>query len=289
MKIRKNAFALLIVITTMSLLGENKAKAIVTVTNEKNIVICQSTSLDNRQEQDNYILLNRPNETNNKEYLNGFITYTEKGMFVDGIDPVPLELFQNKEGYLSLGFQLTQYYSDHCQIDISQNDISRVIDIGDIELSLTEDPIYWRITSNKDMYGMTKGELDNWEYIRIILPKRIEGLKGYMAQKEADHSLVTVQVDLVPFDTASKESILELKNTININDLAYNKRQYQYILENINRNPILSITANYNFKLNISRDDMISKHFAYMGENDSCNNIIEGEITFIINYEITGY
>lgn len=281
MKIRKNAFALLLVVIAMSSLVQNKAKAIIAVTDEKKIVLCQSTNSDNRQKQDNYILLNRPNGTNTKEYLHAYTIFTEKGIYVDGIDPVPVELFKHREGYLSLGLQLFKCQFGNCMIDIGQ-----VADIGFIGLSLTEDPIYWRIFNDKDVFGITKEDLEDSENIRGILPKKIEGLRGYMMIKGEKKSLITGQIDIVPFDTGSKESIFGIKNFINLNDFTYNQRQYQFILESQDRNPVLSVTANYYFNFNVSRDSFIHNPFICKGDNDCSDITIEGEITLTINYEI---
>lgn len=287
MKIRKNAFALLLVLTTMGSLLEGKAKAIVTVTDEKDIALCQSTSFDNRQKQDNYIMLNRPRVTNSKEYLNAYFTSTDHSVYVDGTDPVPMEVFNNGEGYLSIGFQLPRCQSDQCLIDIRLPNNILVVDIGDIELFLTKDPIYWRASNNEGMYLITEEELENSEHIQRVLPKSVCGLRGYMTSQSKEDYFMNGQIDLVPLDSLSKESSYSIKNSISVTELTDNKRLYRYLVESQGKRPVLSVTANYYFKFVIPEYKITHIPDNTMHEKGSKDMVIEGKITVITNYAVS--
>lgn len=279
MKVRKTAFALLLLLTVTGLLGENKGKVIAAVTNEENIFSKQSTQFINGDNGESYILLNRPKDKDKKEYINAYFLYDENGVYVDGTDSVPLQFFKDNQGYISLLF----HYDYGCN---GFNKITpvQVSDLGPINFTLTEDQIHWSVITDKGVYGITHEELTDSTYIRELLPETFNGLKGFLTVQKSRNLPLSGTIDMVPFDTHT-QNISGLNDYIKASDLLYNKGLYQYIMESPEEDAKLVVTANYYFKLTLSKE-----LFGYADSTCSgtlCKDIeVEGKLTFTKDYII---
>lgn len=268
MKVRKTAIALFLIITFTGSLWEDTNKVIATVTNEKNDITSQSTEFVYGEISEGYILQNTHKNNEVKEYLNAYFTYNQNGLYVDGTDGVPLELFKKREGYLSVGFQ-------HNYLDTRA---VQVLEIGDIDFTLSEDKVYWKVWSDKGVYQTTKEELDSTEYVKSLLPGELNGLKGFMTLQEGKNQSVSVNIDIVPTNQDSNGNIFGIMDSIPLRDLSYNKRLTQYIEDSLESSLVLMVAANYNFKVNLPMNT-ISK-------DTNANMVVEGKITFTMNYNI---
>lgn len=281
MKARKTALALLLLFSSISPLWENKAKVIGAVTKEENLVFDQSTNLKNEEMKDNYILLNIQKDKNTKEYLNAFFTYEEDGIYIDDTDRIPMEFFQNKEGYLSLGLQLEKSQAIQCK-----SASIGVLDIGLIHLTLTDEPIYWRAVNEKGAYEITGEELKDSEYIKKLLPESIEGLKGYLTVLEGKNQYLSEKIDFVPANLNNTESIFNIRDSIDISALLYNRRLYRYLEESQDAAAVLMVTANYHFKVTLPYDAITRRLDCPGTIGGPKDYTIEGNITLTKTYKM---
>jgi len=102
MKVPKLPMALLLLLTLVGSVRENKDRVIAAVTKEENCITNQSTNYIMGESKEEYILLNKLKSEVKKEYLSGYFTYNENGLYVDGTDGIPLELINKEEGYFSI-------------------------------------------------------------------------------------------------------------------------------------------------------------------------------------------
>lgn len=267
MKVRKLPIALMLLLTLLGTVWEHKARVIAAVTNEENCLTNQSTNIITGESKESYILLNKLRDEVKKEYLNAYFTYNENGLYVDGTDAVPLELLENRKGYLSIGFDyncLEQITLE--QAKEQQADLWKVIDLGTIWMTLAQEPIYWKVVNEKGVYETAGKELLDTN-MRDMLPQTMKGLKGYLIVQDRKDVAISGKIDLVPIEENSVENITCINDSIHADNLSYNEKLYKYIMDGSQSK--LIITANYQFEINLPN-----------------HSVIEGSITFTKNYFI---
>ncbi|MFV0343979.1 MAG: hypothetical protein ACK5JH_14035 [Anaerocolumna sp.] len=230
MKIRKIPFALLVMLILIAWTDKAGVKA---VTKEKDSKFTESTSFIIGESKGSYLLLNEQKSEGKKEYINAYFSYNEDGLYVDGTDAIPMSIFLNSEGYLSLGFAYEK--------DPGFSDLWRTVAYSDIKLTLSEDPIYWKLVTDDEDY--TNNKLEDENFIRSILPQFI-GLKGYFMVQEDRGKSYSGKIDIVP---SMVTNTTEDKVTVNNN--AQTNSTENYTTETNTTN--LYITANYNFMINL--------------------------------------
>ncbi len=259
--------ALLLLLTLVGSVRENKDRVIAAVTKEENCITNQSTNYIMGESKEEYILLNKLKSEVKKEYLSGYFTYNENGLYVDGTDGIPLELINKEEGYISIGFQ----YNLSSQNILAQSDRYldpwKVTELGPVKMTLIEEPVYWKLINEKGVYETSNRELSD-PNISKFLPQTID-LKGYMVIEEGKNSDLYGKIDFVPITDNSTESNACINDNLHANTLLYQEKLYQYVMEGTQKPSKLLLTANYQFHITLPN-----------------NMELEGIITFTKNYII---
>jgi hypothetical protein len=282
MKVRKTAFALLLILTFLCSLWESRNKAIAAVTKEEKSSSIQSTNIMTGENKEGYILLNKPKDKDKVEYLNARFAYNASGIYVDGTDPVPLEVFQNNEGYISLFFN--QEYGAGAQEP--GKFIAQVYDLGVIDFKLSEEPVYWKVVKDKGAYSTSSNELSNSDYIREFLPKSLDVLKGYLTVQDKQGIDLQSRLDIVPDVSQSTKSIRGMTDYIKADWLLCNEKLYQYVMEDANEVSNLIVTANYNFTLTLPIKNLYNLFYSTCSMQPVEELVIEGKLTFTNCFKI---
>lgn len=196
--------------------------------------------------------------TGREEQLETQITYTDKILEVTGLEPFSLEKLQNGTAGLEIYYSLAESHTEEKPINSYEKteNRERIVEIGEIPLTLSEDEPYWRICNENGSWGIGIRGIGIPEVIYQLLPENINGIKGISYNGIQTQENIKYNGNYKNKIVLLKETPVEEKQSILLTDLQLPENIIRQITADKVYQSKLEIMANYTFKIKVPSKDI---------------------------------
>jgi hypothetical protein len=201
------------------------------------------------------IYRNKDNDTTlkSREYnLSAFITPNMNQIDISGVEPVLLKDFLCNTLNLEIDYSIIKVDLQKKEVKWNKNELEK--QNGSINLILSEQDPYWRISNQNGVWGVGIPNIGIPQMIKEILPKKLEDVRIEYSSEIGKVNILNGKITLL----SPEDSTYEFSN-INLSDLKLSKQLNQQIIKNQVGSSDLEIIANYDFSIPIEKEKLSIK------------------------------